>query len=319
MKIQYLSFGINKTGGYRHELFFSEQLKTMLSKSNSKVELKDIRLNKYFTNVFQHVYLFLWTFVKSNADVNVVTSKLGVSAILRNLISKRKVYVVIHNHDDNDGKSNTLKSYYNQLFRLFRNCKHNRFQLVVVSHYWEKYFHALGIKHVVYFPNFFNTKKYLSLKKEHKNPWINLGQYSSKNDIELNRIARELTRKGYYCYYCTNNSIESKPHNGSYEVIYFLNFQDYLEQVSLSCCTLALTTINEGWNRMAHESILLGTPVIGYNKGGLGDLLKESNSVIVKNADEAMTCILEHIFMLPDSKFINKYDINNAHLFTIDI
>lgn len=317
MKIQYLSFGITKTGGYRHELFFCEQLKKTFNKSYPKVELKVIRLNKYFTHIFQHVYLFIWTFIKSNADVNVVTSKLGLAAVLRNWFSKGKVYIVIHNYDDADGKSNMLKYYFKQLFKILKMVKHDRFKLVVVSQFWQKYFLDLGVKHIMYFPNFFNTSNYIKLKKENKNQWINLGQYSSKNDPELYKISRELSRKGFYCYYCTNNSLEAKPHNGSFEVIYFLNFQDYLEQVSLSYCTLALTTINEGWNRMAHESILLGTPVIGYNKGGLGDLLKESNSVIVKNADEALTCILENILMLPDSKFIEKYDIKNASQFVV--
>lgn len=317
MKIHYLSFGINKTGGYRHELFFGEQLKKNWSKTIPNIEFKVFRLNRYFTNFIQHFYLFLWSFFKSNADINIVTSKLGLAAILKNWINKKLVYIVIHNDDENDGKSKILKKYYQLLFKLLKKINHKRFQLVVVSSFWKKYFNDLGINNVVYFPNFFDTEKYLKLRKVNKNPWINLGQFSSKNDAEIVRISRELSRKGFYCYFCTNDPLEARPHNGSFEIIYFLNFQDYLEQVSLSHCTLALTIINEGWNRMAHESILLGTPVIGYNKGGLGDLLKESNSVIVKNADEAMTCIIENIFMLPDSNFIEKYDIKNANNYLI--
>jgi hypothetical protein len=35
-------------------------------------------------------------------------------------------------------------------------------------------------------------------------------------------------------------------------------------------CTVCLIKVNEGWNRLAHESILIGTPVFGYGNGGLG-------------------------------------------------
>jgi hypothetical protein len=36
---------------------------------------------------------------------------------------------------------------------------------------------------------------------------------------------------------------------------------------------------------LAHESILIGTPVLGYGNGGLGELLKKSHSIIVQDID----------------------------------
>ncbi|MDI1232945.1 MAG: hypothetical protein PSX81_01545, partial [bacterium] len=70
--------------------------------------------------------------------------------------------------------------------------------------------------------------------------------------------------------------------------------------------------VNEGWNRTAHESLLVNTPVIGFKRGGLGDLLKQSNSVIVNSVEEAYNCIEGDVWVLPDEKFLEKYSIKNT-------
>ncbi|MFI5222259.1 MAG: glycosyltransferase, partial [Bacteroidia bacterium] len=82
-----------------------------------------------------------------------------------------------------------------------------------------------------------------------------------------------------------------------------------------SLYTLAFTGINEGWNRIAHESILAGTDVIGVDSGGLGDLLKESGSMIANSAEEFANQIFENKRSKINEDFIEKYDETNAGKF----
>jgi glycosyltransferase involved in cell wall biosynthesis len=313
MRIRYISYGISKTGGYRHEKFLFEQALNQYTTSNPSTIGEQFRKHKLFSSLVGYFELMFWSFFKSNADINIVPARMGVSAIWRNLFTSKQVWIVIHNHDDSDGKSNLLKSYYNYLFKILRKTKHKRFKVIVVAPFWKNYFeNTLQIPDVYFFPNFFDYSLYQTFQSNSKNAWVHLGQYSSKNDKKTAQLAALLSKHGYYCFYSTLNPNEAKQGSGKFDILYFLDFNDYLENVSRSCCTLALTEINEGWNRMAHESILVGTPVIGYKRGGLGDLLKESNSVVVDSIDEAYTCIVNSLWVLPDISFNLKYDVNNA-------
>lgn len=309
MKINYISHGQFKTGGYRHEQMLCQSLLDYFEFS----QLNNHRLEKQLTNFFSHIKLLVWSFFKSNADINVVVLRTGISAMLRNWFNQRQVWIVLHNYDEQDNKSKTLKLYFKVLFFLLKKVSHQRFKIIAVSPFWCQYFKSqFQIKHVEWFPNLFDVSKYQSFKNNEKFPWIHLGQFSSKNDEQIFELAKRLSKDGYYCYFSTLNPETAAPNNGSYEIICFNGFLDYLSQVSHSLCTLALVKINEGWNRVAHESLLLNTPVIGYQKAGLGDLLKESNSICVKNIDEAYICIKEAVLMLPDEHFILKYDASRG-------
>ncbi len=261
----------------------------------------------------------LWAFIQSSGDINIVTARTGVSAILRNLFNKKQVWIVLHNYDANDHKSISLKWYYQLLFFLLRKQSSERIKTVVVASYWKRFFEKeIGLPNVFIFPNLFDTLAYEKYQSKHKNNWVHLGQFSSKNDAGIFPLAEKLSAAGYYCYFSTLNQSEAQE-SKYYDILYFPKFNEYLEHVSRSICTLALSRINEGWNRVAHESMLLGTPVIGYNAGGLGDLLKESKSMVVNSVDEVYECITQNLFVQPSSSFTEKYDLKNFAKYTIQI
>lgn len=311
MRIKYISHGIHKTGGYRHEMYLFQ---SVVNHFKNKVETQQIhRIEKEFRNIFGYFRLLIWTFFKSNATINIVVARCGISSILRNWFNQNEVWIVLHNYDEKDHKSSFYAYYYKVLWLILRKVKHHRFKIIAVSPFWKKYFkEEMKIVNVYLFPNFFDTAFYKDFKIKQKNKWVHLGQFSSKNDPQIYKLAKQLTQIGYYCYFSTLDEKLAHPHNGQFEIIYFINFDDYLNQMAMSSCTLALTSINEGWNRVAHESLLIGTPVIGYKRGGLGDLLRESQSVDVKNIDEAFTCILNSLWVLPSEDFILKYDTFQA-------
>ncbi len=312
MRIAYLSFGISKTGGYRHEKFLFDALCTYYRKQ-TEVHEKMYRRNRWFESLFAYFDLSIWGFLKSGADINIVTSRTAIPAMLRNYFNNKEVWIVMHNYDENDGKSALLAYYFRLLFKILRRKNTSRFKVICVAPYWLKYFREVQkLPHVHLFPNLFDSDYYRQFRTTHKNAWVHMGQFGSKNDPKIFELAAMLSSKGYYCYFSTLIPAEASPGNGRWEVIYFNGFRDYLEHLSRSCCNLALSRVKEGWPRISHESILVGTPVIGYNRGGLGDLLKESSSIVVADIDEAFTCITESLWVLPDDSFAKKYDICNA-------
>jgi hypothetical protein len=357
--IKYISYGKYETGGYKHELFFAEQLLQFLNQKGKNISLEIVRKNRFYTNTFAYLKLFLLG-LTANANYNIVVARVALFAVLRNAFTQNKVYIVLHNFDKNDGKSFWLNLYYEALFFVLKNTKNKNISIVTVAPFWVQYFkektkNSISVFH---FPNLFDGAYYEKFVQNHslveqknsqfelvnsqfersreqsnnvssdsyrtpldmtvnphyiknrKKKQIHLGQWSFKNHPDVFEIAKHLTSKDYYCYFSTNfKDFATKTPN--YEVIYFDQFENYLTQMALSEFTLALTEINEGWNRVAHESILVGTPVIAYAKAGLLDLINESKSIAANNIEEVLK-VIENKNVQANLNLLTHYDIKNA-------
>lgn len=316
--IKYISYGKYETGGYKHELFFAEQLQQFLNQKGEHISLEIDRKNRFYTNLFAYLKLFLLG-LTAHANYNIVVARVALFAVLRNAFNQNKVYIVLHYFDKNDGKSFWLNLYYDALFFVLKNTKNDNISIVTVAPFWVKYFKE-KIKHninVFHFPNFFDGEFYSDFIAVNKKKQIHLGQWSFKNHADVFEIAKQLTEQGYYCYFSTNfKDFASK--TSTYEVVYFDKFENYLSQMALSEFTLALTGINEGWNRVAHESILVGTPVIAYAKAGLLDLVNESKSIAANNMEEVLQAI-ENKNVQANLHLLAHYDIKNAADYLIKI
>jgi glycosyltransferase involved in cell wall biosynthesis len=312
MNIHYISHGPHKSGGYQHESRLLSAC-TQYFETTQTVNTKTFRQEKLFETWLDYWYLLIWAFFKSDGDINITTARTALPAIWRNKFNKKQVWVVLHNYDEQDGKSWLMKTYYKLLFRFLSKNKDPRFKLITVAPYWQHYFQTeKKIPFVYWFPNLFELDIYKDVGNQKKNKWIHLGQFSSKNDPAIITLAARLNKAGYYCYFSTLDERQHRIDRNNYDVVKFDNFTDYLDSMARCECTLALSRVKEGWNRVAHESLLLGTPVLGFKSGGLGDLLKESNSIIVNSVDEAYTCITEKLWMQADEDFLLKYDISNG-------
>lgn len=308
IKIRYLSHGIVRTGGSIYEEILSEHLKNSLIGKDNEVEFQHLHIDKIYKNL-SNILLFFQAFRKSNATINLVVIRIAVSAILRNLLTKNKVLIIIHNYDKSDYKSIILKWYFKLLFSLLKKVPGHRFGIIVVAPFWKDFFsRRFPNLNVFMFPNLFKNEEYKEFRKSKKRKRVHLNQLSPKNDNKIFEVAEKLSKYGYDCYFTT--LIKEQVAEYEHYSIKSQKFKQYLEEMAESEYTLALTYINEGWNRIAHESLLVGTPVIGYDKGGLGDLLKESASKIVKSSEE----VLEVISQNPESKYVvpeeffEKYD-----------
>lgn len=305
MRIRYLRHGNFLAGGARHEEFLVKKLK---ESTQGKFEFESY-VNTGIFKGLSNIWLFFWGYRMANTDVNIVVSRLAVGSIIRNLFNRKKTIIVMHYYDENDKKGLFLKLYYLLFFKLIR---HKNVAVVTVSDFYIKFF---GKRTKTFlFPNFFDVNYYKQFRTSRDRRKILLGQYSWKNDDSVFTLSEALTRIGYQCYFCTlDESLVKTTQNYS---VKFFKFESYLTEMATSWCSISFSAVNEGWPRMVHESILVGTPVIGFDKGGLGDLLTESSSYIVSSVDEAIKLIeQENLENRASDQFIDKYDVSNSSKF----
>lgn len=59
-----------------------------------------------------------------------------------------------------------------------------------------------------------------------------------------------------------------------------LNYSEYKLLLASSSVVLTMSEFNEGWNRVAHEASLCGTPVVGSGRGGMRELLEIAGQTV---------------------------------------
>jgi glycosyltransferase involved in cell wall biosynthesis len=312
IRVKYLSFGTTKTGGQIYEHIFSKILIDKLTNQGLDTAYQNIHFNRIYRGIHNFKLLFQ-SYKAANADIILTVARMALPAIKKSWFRRNKVLIFLHNYDTREYASLMLKFYYQMLFFALRITSGKKVGLVVVAPFWEDYFRNKFKNHQVFlFPNLYETNLYSFSHNLIKNKKIHLGQYSLKNDPDIIKLAEKLSKEGYECYFTSLNQADVI--QTPFYSIKCTSFDQYLRDMAESCYTLALTRINEGWNRIAHESLLVGTPVIGYNKGGLGDLLKESGSYTVNDMEEAYKIITSKDFSThkPDKDFIEKYDISKG-------
>ncbi|MDP1726792.1 MAG: hypothetical protein Q8M15_08410 [Bacteroidota bacterium] len=308
MIIKYISHGKHVTGGYMHEKFLFETLTEYYKCNKKECNPVEKRNWEFFEGFRAHLILLFWAFKEAHADINLTVSRLALPVIIRNLFNTSKTLVVLHNYDPHDGKNISLKMYYFLLFTLLKFAPKSKVAVITVARYWENYFKIKkGVSSVFLFPNFFDSKQYVQYLLVQKNKTIYMGQYSLKNDKKIFELAKQLHQLGYSCYFSTNNKNAAKVET-AYSIEFFDKFEDYLKKMASCRYTLALTVINEGWNRVAHESLLMGTQVIGYDHGGLGELLKGSNALIAQNINEVYDLIKNDVNNRINKNFLMQYE-----------
>lgn len=315
VSVAHISHGVSVTGGYLHEHFVCNSVCRLLAEKGIEVSMHKFRTNRFFKGLSQ--LKMVWQGMKhAQSDLNLVSNWMALYAIWRNVFSKRKIIITWHHHDDADVKTKMTGLYMRWLFRILSGTRSKRIAVMVVSDYWATFFKARVSPSVeiIYFPNLFDTNYYQSFKSTKIAKQIYLGQYAFKTDERIFELAKQLTQQGYTCFFTT--LIESQAGIFEhYEVIKFYEHDDYLKLIAQSEYSIAYTKLNEGWNRIAHESILVETQVIGVNKGGLGDLLKESNSLQANTVSDFLDIIVHRKTASVNPEFIRKYDVSNQSIY----
>jgi len=282
-KIQYISHGACETGGYAHEKFFAASLSEAVN--GSAEGFTEIRFRSNFKGLFRWFLLALKAFMAADRNAIVITvARLAWPVRFKQFLGTGKTLLVLHNYDPADGKP---RLYFRLLDGFLQHAakKTSKIQLVVVARYWQHFFHERFGLHPVLFPNFFDAKTMEIIRfSVRKNPkMVHFGMYSDKIDLKKYLVLYHLLKEnGFVCYFSSPRPVFSP----NLPVSIFENRGDYLKQVAGSVATIILNKINEGWNRVAHESVLLGTPVIASPGGGLEELVRLAGGVVSDHPDE---------------------------------
>ncbi len=286
--IQYISHGARETGGYAHERFLAASLSETICRPSDT--FKEIRFRRNFKGPFRWFLLALKAFFAADRNAVVITvARLAWPVRLKQVFGKGKIVLVLHNYDPKDGKP---RLYYRLLGAFLKHTAKNpqKACVVVVARYWQDFLKdRFGIAPIL-FPNFFDAKTLQVIAHSaRKNPkLIHLGMYSDKIDFKKYLILFHLLKEhGFVCYFSSSEPVFSP----DLPVSTFQNHGEYLKQAAGSVATVILNKTNEGWNRVAHESVLLGTPVIASAGGGLEELVRLSGGVVSDNPEEIVGLI----------------------------
>lgn len=195
---------------------------------------------------------------------------------------------------------------------LFRNRK--RFtKIVTVAKCWEEQLKVAGFGNVVVIYNSFDTELYRFTEDEITRfrekygfmgkPLVYLGNCQKKKGV----VEAYNALKGMDAYFVTtgNKDVELPIPNLN------LSFEEYRLLLASSDVVITMSLFKEGWNRVAHEASLCGTPVIGSGMGGMEELLLMTGQTICKSFNSLPRIVDEIIKSHPRPyiRALRKYDL----------
>lgn len=307
--LHHISHGAAETGGYLLEKTLVTALADELE--NCDTCYRETRFSRHFRGPFGWIMLAMKAFAAAGRHDNTVTvARLAWPVWLKLMTGRGKMLLVLHNYDPADGKPRLYYRLLNAFLRLAAR-RPDRIRVVTVAKYWQQFFASRFGLQPLYFPNLFDPAPYAFYagvaRKNSK--LVHLGQYSAKMDRKAYLLLiHELKQRGYACYFSSNEP-EFQSH---FPVSFFSTREAYLKQMAVSGCTVILNSIDEGWNRVAHESMLVGTPVITRPGAGPEELVRTGGGHIAATVEEIIA-LLESGNLNPiDQTALQAFDIGRA-------
>lgn len=293
LKVLKISLSNKKYGGYAYENDIVKVLDKHLN-----IETVDIIQSSKLSTLLTAVEYFIKAKLKTNSYV-----LLNFTTIPFFSLWKGRNIVVIHHIDWS--QCSKISSIY-QSFCLFilRLNKKRWKKIVVVSEYWAVHLENLGFDNIEIIHNSIELPKNLKprlnckeIKEKYNLPsqqFIYLGNPQKGKGWQ---IAFNLLSKLNYIFILTGITDQSFKNTEYPEKVQYLNltYDEYLQVISCAECSVLLSQFKEGWNRTAHESLLLGTPVIGSGTGGMKELLKNAGQPIFCKSKQDLVNILKEV------------------------
>jgi len=237
-----------------------------------------LKLLEYYVNLYVAAY----------KDDRKITIRSMDSALFFN--ARQKNILVFH-HYHPIAQDKFLFWYQKWVYRnLLRNLEKIDV-LVVVSQYWKEFFEkekqSSRIKQIEVIYNPFNIGLYTMKKKEmHEEFKKKFGLSSSRPIVYIGNLQKE---KGAVETYEALKHLDIEMVASGIAHIDLpikhlqLSFDEYITLLQISTVSVLMSHIKEGWNRIAHESLLCGTPVVGTGYGGMGELLEKAGQTICRD------------------------------------
>jgi glycosyltransferase involved in cell wall biosynthesis len=260
-------------------------------------------------------YLFnLYKFQKSKKSKDIIIRTLD-SCFFMNKEDKN-ILLVHHYHPVSDNI--LIRSYQKFLYwNMLRNIDKID-TLVVVSEYWKVYFLKMGFNNIKVIYNPFDIDMYAQKTYEEKERFKKKYQLEEKPIIYLGNPQKE---KGTDKSYEVLKNLDVHFVSTGIQKIELpvkhldLSFDEYITLLQVSTLSVLMSQIKEGWNRVAHESILSHTPVVGTGRGGMGELLNKADQTICQDWNE-LPIIVEK--MIKEKVDISQEELKYVDSFNVD-
>ncbi|MFM8432763.1 MAG: glycosyltransferase family 4 protein, partial [Bacteroidota bacterium] len=228
-----------------------------------------------------------------------------------------KYIAIIHHIDVRKSRSSVRHRWY---FSRLKKRLTAVDRIITVSEYWAGYLRGLGCGDVRVIYNSFDTVAYQlepSSLAEFKK------QFGLPDDRPIIHIGNASRQKGVHSVYdalskCGYHLVMTGPQNQAKDLpVQFLGL-DHADYVRLlHCCSavVCMSEMEEGWNRIAHEALLCGTPVIGNGSGGMMELLQGARQAIVTESSQ-LPLVIENVldnraeFSEDGLKFVSRFDLD---------
>lgn len=157
--------------------------------------------------------------------------------------------------------------------------------VVVVSRFWQQELVAMGCRRVEVIYNSFDLAEFnippdevAAVLRKHglpaDRPLVYIGNAARYKGVA--EVYAALKDSGYTLFMTGGNAAADVP-----VPCFNLDRREYLCMLQASAVVITMSRMTEGWNRVAHEAMLCGTPVIGSGTGGMRELLTRGQQVVL--------------------------------------
>jgi glycosyltransferase involved in cell wall biosynthesis len=188
--------------------------------------------------------------------------------------------------------------------------------IVVVAQYWKNFLADRGYRNLHLIYQGYSLQEYDISDAE-------IEKFRRRYDLDGKKIiyiGNPQRKKGAdLCYEALKNSEYTLVTSGVRELqlpcLHLdLSFRDYLCLLRSSEVVLTMSQFREGWNRVAHEAMLVGTPVVGSGMGGMRELLLGGRQLICESSTEIaafVDCAIENRdkFGMDGRRFARQFSV----------
>lgn len=192
--------------------------------------------------------------------------------------------IVVAYHYDTAYCHPLVKAHHYMTLRSLIGNKNKVSKLVVISKYWREYFHELGFKNIETIYCGFDKNEFVADSQIMENLLSKINPGDKKIVYIGNSQKKKGADKAYEALKDRKDILLVTSGNKDVDLPCLnldLNRKEYLAFLKISDVVVTFSQFKEGWNRVAHEAMMMGVPVIGSGMGGMGELLSGGGQKIV--------------------------------------
>lgn len=224
--------------------------------------------------------------------------------------------VVIAYHYDTAYSHPLVKLHHSWGLKSMIASRNNIHKVIVIAKYWQDFYANLGFKNIELLYCSFDLSQFEipeseveSFKERYQlngKKVVYIGNAQKKKGADF--VYEALKDTDYFLITSGNSDIDLPVLNLK------LKHRDYLCLMKAAGLVVTYSQFKEGWNRVAHEAMLLKTPVIGSGSGGMGELLSGGGQGICSNPAD----LKKSIDLLYGNKDLGIQGYEFARQFTIE-